>query len=76
MTGNRLLLSRELSQRILKEKLEPECWSFADWWRARRAKSDNLAVIQDGHTVAKALGFVHVMGGEQNGAAGLFKFLD
>jgi glycosyltransferase involved in cell wall biosynthesis len=37
VTGNRLLLSRELSQRILKEKLEPESWTFADWWRARRA---------------------------------------
>jgi len=38
VTGNRLLLSRALSERILKEKLEPESWSFADWWRARRAK--------------------------------------
>jgi glycosyltransferase involved in cell wall biosynthesis len=37
VTGNRLLLSRELSQRILKQKLEPEYWSFAGWWRARRA---------------------------------------
>ena len=38
VTGNRLLLSRALSERILKEKLEPESWTFADWWRARRAK--------------------------------------
>jgi len=38
VTGNRLLLSRALSERILKEKLEPENWTFADWWRARRAK--------------------------------------
>jgi glycosyltransferase involved in cell wall biosynthesis len=38
VSGNRLLLSRALSERILKEKLEPESWSFADWWRARRAK--------------------------------------
>jgi len=37
VTGNRLLLSRALSERILKEKLEPESWSLADWWRARRA---------------------------------------
>ena len=37
VTGNRLLLSRALSERILKEKLEPESWTFADWWRARRA---------------------------------------
>ena len=38
VTGNRLLLSRALSERILKEKLEPETWTLADWWRARRAK--------------------------------------
>src|SRR4029077_2666677 len=38
VTGNRLLLSRALSERILQEKLEPETWTFADWWRARRAK--------------------------------------
>jgi glycosyltransferase involved in cell wall biosynthesis len=38
VSGNRLLLSRALSQRILKEKLEPESWTFADWWRARLAK--------------------------------------
>jgi glycosyltransferase involved in cell wall biosynthesis len=38
VTGNRLLLSRALSERILNEKLDPESWSFVDWWRARRAK--------------------------------------
>ena len=38
VTGNRLLLSQALSERILKEKLEPERWTFADWWRVRRAK--------------------------------------
>jgi len=38
VTGNRLLLSRAISERILKEKLEPESWTFADWWRARRAR--------------------------------------
>jgi glycosyltransferase involved in cell wall biosynthesis len=37
VTGNRLLLSRALSERILQEKLEPENWSFADWRRQRRA---------------------------------------
>ena len=35
-----------------------------------------FAMIHNGHAVAKALGFVHVVGGEQNGAAGLFEFLD
>ena len=43
---------------------------------ARRAQSDLFAMIHDGHAVAKALGFVHVVCGEQNGAAGLFEFLD
>ncbi|MGD0150910.1 MAG: glycosyltransferase family 2 protein [Xanthobacteraceae bacterium] len=38
VTGNRLLLSRALSERILKEKLEPENWAFAAWWRARCAR--------------------------------------
>ena len=33
-------------------------------------------MIHDGHAVAKAFGFVHVVGGEQNGAARLFEFLD
>lgn len=37
VTGNRLLLSRALSERILRERLEPEHWSLADWFRARRA---------------------------------------
>jgi glycosyltransferase involved in cell wall biosynthesis len=36
VTGNRLLLSRGLSERILQEKLEPENWRFADWLRVRR----------------------------------------
>ena len=37
VTGNRLLLSRALSERVLRERLEPENWTFGDWWRARRA---------------------------------------
>jgi len=43
---------------------------------ARRAQGDFSAMIHDGHAVAKPLGFVHVMGGEQNRPAGFFKFLD
>src|SRR5258707_13675077 len=39
---------------------------------ARGAESDHFAMIQDGHAVAKALGFVHIVGGEQNCAARLF----
>jgi glycosyltransferase involved in cell wall biosynthesis len=37
VTGNRLLLSRALSERILRDKLEPETWGKTDWLRARRA---------------------------------------
>lgn len=38
VTGNRILLSRELTERILGEGLEPERWGFASWiaQRARR----------------------------------------
>ena len=38
VTGNRILLSRELTERILDEALEPEGWGFASWiaQRARR----------------------------------------
>jgi len=31
VTGNRLLLSRTLSERILTERLEPESWGWSDW---------------------------------------------
>jgi glycosyltransferase involved in cell wall biosynthesis len=37
VTGNRLLLSKALSERILKENLQPEQWTLADWWYLRRA---------------------------------------
>jgi len=37
VTGNRLLMSHALSERILREKLTPENWALGDWWRARRA---------------------------------------
>ena len=37
---------------------------------------DDLAVIHDGHTVAEALGFLHVVRGQQDGAAGQFEFFD
>jgi glycosyltransferase involved in cell wall biosynthesis len=37
VTGNRVLLSAELTTRVLREKLTPESWSFARWvaerWR-------------------------------------------
>ena len=37
VTGNRLLMSHALSERILREKLTPENWALGDWWRALRA---------------------------------------
>ena len=37
VTGNRILLSRELTAQVLRENLSPEAWSFAGWiaerWR-------------------------------------------
>jgi glycosyltransferase involved in cell wall biosynthesis len=37
VTGNRILLSRELTDKVLREKLSPETWNFAGWiterWR-------------------------------------------
>ena len=32
VTGNRLLLSKRLSERVLKENLQPEQWTLKDWW--------------------------------------------
>ena len=37
--GNRVLLSRALTEDILANNLEPERWSLADWAR-RRARGD------------------------------------
>jgi glycosyltransferase involved in cell wall biosynthesis len=39
VTGNRVLLSRRLSEGILSQGLEPECWSLADF-SARRWRGD------------------------------------
>jgi glycosyltransferase involved in cell wall biosynthesis len=36
VTGNRILLSRELTANVLREKLMPETWSFARWLVERR----------------------------------------
>jgi glycosyltransferase involved in cell wall biosynthesis len=39
VTGNRVLLSRELTEQVLREKLTPEGWGYAGWlaerWRGR-----------------------------------------
>src|SRR5579863_3451243 len=43
---------------------------------ARAAESDLFAVVHDGDALAEALGFVHVVRSEKNGAAGRFEMLD
>src|SRR5580704_3001347 len=43
---------------------------------ARTAESDLFAVVHDGDALAEALGFVHIMRGEKDGAAGGFELLD
>ena len=35
VTGNRILLSRELTAKVLREKLTPETWTFAGWLAER-----------------------------------------
>ncbi|HVY00776.1 MAG TPA: glycosyltransferase family 2 protein [Pseudorhodoplanes sp.] len=41
VTGNRLLLSAQATERVLKEKLEPEIWTATDWIRRRAAGEIN-----------------------------------
>lgn len=36
VAGNRILLSRELTERVLNDKQEPETWTFARWTDERR----------------------------------------
>jgi hypothetical protein len=35
VVGNRVLMSQQLTERVLTQNLEPECWTFADACRAR-----------------------------------------
>ena len=41
ITGNRILLSRELTERILRDGLEPEQWGFANWITERAHRHVN-----------------------------------
>jgi glycosyltransferase involved in cell wall biosynthesis len=41
VTGNRILLSHELTERILRDGLEPEQWGFANWITARAQRKVN-----------------------------------
>jgi glycosyltransferase involved in cell wall biosynthesis len=41
VAGNRVLLSRELTERMLREGATPELWTFGDWIAARRGGGVN-----------------------------------
>jgi len=41
VTGNRVLLSRELTQRVLSENLEAESWPIAQWLASRLSRKIN-----------------------------------
>jgi glycosyltransferase involved in cell wall biosynthesis len=41
VTGNRVLLSRELTERVLRENLTAECWTMAQWLAARLGRGIN-----------------------------------
>jgi glycosyltransferase involved in cell wall biosynthesis len=46
VTGNRVLLSQALTERILAEGLEPESWGLAQWLaRCRRSEANRLAPL-------------------------------
>lgn len=50
LTGNRILLSRELTERILRDGLEPEKWGFANWITERAQRNVNrFAPLLDLH---------------------------
>ncbi len=50
VTGNRILLSRELTERILRDGLEPEQWGFANWITERAHRNVNrFAPLLDLH---------------------------
>ncbi len=41
VTGNRVLLSRGLTQRVLNEHLSPECWTMTQWLKSRLSRGIN-----------------------------------
>jgi glycosyltransferase involved in cell wall biosynthesis len=46
VTGNRILLSRELTERVLREGLTPENWSFGRWLAQRlRGRVNRLSAL-------------------------------
>lgn len=41
VTGNRILLARALTERVLRDREQAEDWTLGDWWKQRRAKGVN-----------------------------------
>jgi len=41
VTGNRILMSETLTQTVLREKLDPEHWTYRDWTRERGRRGIN-----------------------------------
>jgi glycosyltransferase involved in cell wall biosynthesis len=44
VTGNRILLSEALTQRVLRDKLDPERWTYREWARERGRGGINRTV--------------------------------
>ena len=44
VTGNRILMSEQLTAKILREKLDPETWGYRDWTRERSRGGINRTV--------------------------------
>ena len=53
VTGNRILLSRELTAKVLREKISPETWNFSRWvaerWRGGVNRLSALLRLPFGH---------------------------
>jgi glycosyltransferase involved in cell wall biosynthesis len=60
VAGNRILLSRELTERILRDRLEPERWSLAQWLPHRANGGVNrilpLLALPPLHSLRRRLG--------------------
>jgi glycosyltransferase involved in cell wall biosynthesis len=60
VAGNRVLLSRKLTERVLRERLEPERWTLAQWLRYRATGGVNrilpLVSLPPLHSLRRRLG--------------------
>src|SRR5579871_7029155 len=57
---------------ILELRLDHVRSGHARLERRRRIESNQLAVIDDGDAIAEAIGFVHVMSGDEDGELAFF----